>query len=156
MAELPLRDVEGLWQFPGNGTVFALERDDFEATRFRLVVVDSPYPILNPGDLLGYAYPTTKRGVLDATLVEIGENGELRKMRRSTEQKFTLTLNENDALVFTPVKRGHKISWNWWRLFPYMLRFNVSEVDTRQKGLDGALRVWPRSQTVPPAQPRYL
>ena len=55
MKELPLQDVEGLWRFPANGTIIALERDDDVASRFKIVVVDSPYPSMDPGYLLGYA-----------------------------------------------------------------------------------------------------
>lgn len=156
MKELPLQDVEGLWRFPANGTIIALERDDDVASRFKIVVVDSPYPSMDPGYLLGYAYSTAKRGVMDATLTEIISEGSLKKGQRKKNRRFTVSLNDNDALSFSPADKGVKISWNWWRLFPYMFRFNIRNVDERQKGLDGALRVWPRSQTIPPAQPRYL
>lgn len=156
MGALALQDVEGLWQFPVNGTVIAIERDDEDATRFRIVVVESAFLVMVPGELLGYAYPTTKRGVLDARLKEIHADGSAGGMGGKDTHRFTLSLNESDAIVFTPVKKGFSLKWDWWRLFPYMFRFRINKVDDRQKGLDGALRLWPRSLTIPPRQPRYL
>lgn len=157
MRALALQDIEGLWQFPVNGTVIAVERDDENATRFRIVAVESPFLVIQGGELLGYAYPTTKRGVLDAHLKEIRPDGSMnRRTTGRNRHRFTLTLNESDAIVFTPVKKGFKLGWDWWRLFPYMFRVKVNKIDDRQKGLDGALRLWPRSLTIPPRQPRYL
>lgn len=156
MAGLALQEVEGLWEFPANGSVLAVVRDDERASRFRIVAVESPYLVLTPGEVLGYAYPTAKRGVLDARLKEIHADGSTRGYDDGKSHRFTLTLNESDAMVFTPVKKGFRLGWDWWRLFPYMFRIRVNKVDDRQNGLDGALRLWPRSATVPPRQPRYL
>lgn len=155
MISLALQEVEGLWQFPSNGSVIAIERDDDDATRFRIVTVESPYLVLPSGELLGYAYPTAKRGVLDARLREILADGSVNTHGPKGHQRFTLTLND-DAIIFTPVKKGFRLSWDWWRLFPYMFRVRVSKVDDRPKNLDGAVRIWPRSTTTPPRQPRYL
>lgn len=156
MQALAMQDIEGIWKFPVNGTVIAIERDDDEASRFRIVAIESPYLIVSPGDLLGYAYPTTKRNAFDARLKEIHADGSAAGINSQNRHRFTLTLNESDALEFAPVRKGYKVSWDWWRLFPYMFRVRVNKVDDRQHGLDGALRLWPRSLTVPPRQPRYL
>ena len=153
LAELPLQDVEGLWQFPVSETVIAVERDNPEASRFRIFVVSSPYLVLSPNLTLGYAYPTAKRNVFDARLKEITAEGAAKS---SGEKRFTITLNESDALTFVPVKKGLSLSWDWRRLFPYFLRFRINNVDNREKGLDGAIRLWPRSASKPPRQPRYL
>lgn len=154
MSELAMQDIEGLWQFPVNGTVIAIERDDPDASRFRIVSTESPYLTLPAGELLGYAYPTTRRGVFDARLKELRPDGS--KDRSDKIRNFTLTVNESDAIVFTPVNKGFRLRWNWWRLFPYMFRIRVDKIDDKQKGLEGALRLWPRSVTIPPRQPRYL
>lgn len=154
MATLPLRDIEGLWQFPSNGTIIALERDDEEGMRFKIVVVDSPFPTLEAGLVLGHAFPTTKRNVLDARLKEIGADGRPQEIDRGKTRQFTLSLTDADAISFVPVKK--KLSVNWWRLFPYMSKFRVGYTNDRPKGLDGAVRIWPRSATTPPQQPRYL
>lgn len=149
---LALQDVEGLWRFPDSGTLIAIERDDDVASRFRIVAIESPYVVIEPGELLGYARPTTKRNVFDARLKETHAGN-------STDAKmhdFLLTINESDAIALTPVKKGIKIGWDWWRLFPYMFRLRVNKVDNTPKDLHGVLRVWPRSVTVPPRQPRYL
>lgn len=155
LAELALQNIEGIWEFPVNGTVIAIERDDMQATRFRISCLQSPYPVIDEGLVLGYCYPTTQSNVFDARLTEIGADGAA-SSAHNKQQRFTLTVNTDDALEFTPVKKGFSVNWDWWRLFPYMFRIRVNKVDNRQKNLDGALRRWPRSQTVPPRQPRYL
>lgn len=156
LKQLPLQNIEGLYTFPKNNTVLAIERDNPEATRFRLVAVSSPFLLLEPGQLLGYAYPTTQRNTFDAQLTQINANGTNRNHSTRKLRPFTLTLNNSDAIEFKPVKKGLKISWDWWRLFPYLFRFRVNNVDTRPQDLDGALRLWPPSPDIPPRQPRYL
>lgn len=153
---IALRDVEGLWEFPVNGTVIAIERDDETATRFKIVAVESPFMMVDNGLLLGYAYPTTKANIFDASLSELKQDGTIKNSADGKPRKFTLTLNESDALIFKPVKKGWAVNWDWWRLFPYMFRFRVDKVDEKPKDLEGALRIWPKSLTVPPRQPRYL
>lgn len=156
LGQLPLQDIEGLWHFAVNGTTIAIERDDPEASRFRIVAVDSPFLIFEPGELLGYATPTVKRNVFEARLKEIKADGSHRDVKLEKNQSFTLTLVESDALQFKPITRGLRVNWDWWRLFPYLFRFRVKTVDSRPDDLDGAVRLWPRSTQSPPRQPRYL
>lgn len=155
LSTLTMRAIEGLWQFPANGTVIAVERDDSDGTRFRIVAIESPYLTMEEGELLGYATSTAKRNVFEAKLRSLKADGSARKNIIGKEADFTLTLDD-DALVFKPVKKGFKVSWNWWRMFPYMFRVRVDKVDEKPAGLEGAVRLWPRSTTVPPREPRYL
>lgn len=150
-----MQDIEGLWQFPVNGTIIAIERDEELATRFRIVAVDAPYLVIGNGLLLGYAYPTAKADTFEASMSELTQDGTL-KRSGAKPRKFILTINGNDALNFKPLKKGWTLNWDWWRLFPYMFRFRVDKVDDKPKDLEGALRIWPRSLSTPPRQPRYL
>lgn len=156
LKQLPLRNFEGLYTFPVNNTVIAVERDDPQASRFKIVAVNSPYLLLEPGQLLGYAYPTTHSDTFDAFLTHINANGTTAGRKGEKARHFVVTLNRSDALEFKAVKKGLKITWDWWRLFPYLFRFRVNNVNSRPEELDGAIRLWPQSLTVPPREPRYL
>lgn len=73
MAASPLHIVEGLWRFPADGGLMAVERCDLGgaregASQYRLVVVDAANRILSPGTVMGYLWATAKRGVYEARL----------------------------------------------------------------------------------------
>lgn len=155
MAATTMRTVEGIWRFPANGTSIAVERDDAEASRYRVVVLESPYLVMEEGQLLGYAVATARRNVFEARLRDLKADGSASVNPLAKEANFMLTIDD-DALVFKPLRKGFKLSWDWWRMFPYMFRVRVDKVDDKPAGLEGAVRVWPRSTTVPPREPRYL
>ena len=150
-----LMPVEGIWKFPQNGTLIIIERDDMQASRFRIVALESDYIVIESGQLLGYAYPTTKPETFEASLTEINGDGSSKK-EKAKEAKFLITFAAPDAITFKPLKKGWTVNWNWWRLFPYMFRFNIDKVDNKPKDIEGAVKVWPKSSTYPPRQPRYL
>lgn len=155
LSRLPLLDIEGIWRFPATGQMIVIEREDVDAMRFRVVACSSSGIGLENGTLLGYVVPSAKTGVFDATLAEINPDGSLRSDPFSKKRTSRFTLNLSGGRIsLTPVRHGLRV--NWWRLFPYMFRFSVRSYDDRQKGLDGCLRVWPRSVSDPPYQPRYL
>lgn len=147
--------IEGIWLFPATGQIVVVEREDADAMQFRVVAALSSRSGIECGTLIGRVVPTAKSGVFDATLAGIAADGTVKSDMLSSKggSRFTLSLT-GDRLAFTPVRRGIKA--NWWRLFPYMFRFSVRTFDTRQSGLDGCIRLWPRDPSIPPYQPRYL
>lgn len=156
MKNTALRPIEGLWRFPSSGTVIAIERDGADTHRFRVVAVESRYALFSNGEVLGYVTPTVKRDVYEARLRELRGDGGSKKQHGGSYSKFILTMTDGDALTFKPIKKGLKVRWDWWRLFPYMFRFRVDKVDERPEGLEGAVKLWPRRADVPPRYPRYL
>ncbi|MDE6544440.1 MAG: hypothetical protein K2J97_02500 [Muribaculaceae bacterium] len=155
LSRLPLVSIEGIWLFPATGQIVVVEREDDDAMQFRVVAALSSRTGIECGTLIGRVVPTAKNGVFDAVLAGIAADGSVRSdmIFKKGANRFTLSL-AGDRLAFTPVRRGIKA--NWWRLFPYMFRFSVRTYDTRQPGLDGCIRLWPRDPSVPPYQPRYL
>lgn len=154
LEQWPLCPVEGVWQMAGDGAVFAIERETPSATetmprQLRLTVIRSSHRRVRPGAVMGTARPTVKPGVYEATLnTRIAELGGLELPRR-----FLLTLNaDGTALTMEPYRSSVKV--NLLRLIPYLYRV-VRVQESRPRGLDGAVRIYP-SPAVNPLTPVYL
>ena len=154
LEQLPLCPAEGIWQMAADGAVFAIERETPSETetmprRLRLTIIRSPYRRVRPGSVMGTARPTVKPGVYEATLnTRIADRDGLELPRR-----FLLTLNaDGTAMTMEPYKSPVKV--NLFRLIPYLYRV-VRLQDSRPKGLDGAVRIYPEP-TVNPLSPVYL
>lgn len=154
MASLPLCPVEGIWQMAADGAVFAVERVDPSETEtlpreLRLVVIRSPQRRVRPGSVMGTARPTVKPGVYEARLnTRIADLGAL-----TLPRSFLLTVgHERSTLTIEPVKSPLK--FNLLRLIPYLYRV-VKVQDSRPKGLEGAVRIYP-PVTANPLTPVYL
>lgn len=155
MKQSPLHAVEGIWQFVGDGATIVIEQfnpDMIAGTQtnfYRIVIVKSPMLSISPGTIMGYMTATAKKGCFDARLYTSGGiHGVL-----STPRTFTLTLTDDNRLSFSEYKKEVKV--NLWRWLPYVYRVGISIKDTRPKGLDGCLRIYPPS-TTQPLNPRYL
>lgn len=155
MAASPLHIVEGLWRFPADGGLMAVERCDISgagdgASQYRLVVVDAANRILSPGTVMGYLWATSKRGVYEARLYT-SVNSEGTSL--GSPKYFTLTLDDQESrLSFRKHKTGVRL--NLWRLLPFMFRFSVVRQDNRPDDLDGCVREYPMPAL--PAEPIYL
>ena len=154
MESLPLCPAEGVWEMAGDGAVFAVERTAESATEtlpreLRLVIIRSPHRRVRPGSVMGTARPTVKPGVYEARLnTRIADLGGL-----SLPHKFLLTVgDENSTLTIEPFKSPLKV--NLLRLIPYLYRA-VRLQESRPRGLDGAIRVYPPT-TKNPLTPIYL
>ncbi len=154
-SEGDIHDIEGIWRFVDDGSVMAIERfvpdeiPDNGNTCYRIVVVKSPVRALAPGTLMGYISPTAKKGVYDAAVFSAFDG--LRGLHK--KKRFYLNLSEEGLLSFTSYRQGIRL--NLWRLIPYMFRYSVRYSSERPKGLDGCVRIWPASVSVP-FEPRYL
>lgn len=154
LEQWPLCPAEGVWQMAADGAVFAIERETPSATetmprQLRLTIIRSPHRRVRPGSVMGMAHPTVKPGVYEAILnTRIAELGGLELPRR-----FLLTLNaDGTALTLEPYKSSVKV--NLLRLIPYLYRV-VRVQDSRPRGLDGAVRIYP-TPAVNPLTPVYL
>lgn len=155
MAASPLHIVEGLWRFPADGGLMAVERCDLGgeregASQYRLVVVDAANRILSPGTVMGYLWATAKRGVYEARIyTSVNREGT----QLCNPKYFTLTLDDQESrLSFRKHKTGVRL--NLWRLLPFMFRFSVVRQDNRPDDLDGCVREYPMPAL--PAEPIYL
>lgn len=156
LSQAPLHDIEGIWQFVDNGTTIAIEQFNpdviagVQSHLYRIVIINSARLSIEPGTVMGYASATTKENCFDARIFTDGKlNGIL-----SIPQTFTLNLTDDASrLSFNEYKTEVKI--NLWRLIPYIYRVGVSVKNTRPKGLDGCIKIYPKTTSVP-INPRYL
>ena len=155
MRQAPLHNIEGVWQFLDNSTTIAIERiNDNTASQYlhqyvyRIVIIKPDDLSIDPGTVMGYISATAKSDLYEAYIyTDSSLEGIL-----SIPKKFTLTLSDNN-LAFNEYKTEVKI--NLWRWIPYIYRVGVSVKNTRPKGLDGCVRIYPQP-TSAPLTPRYL
>lgn len=152
---LPLHAVEGVWQFPADGGVVAIERVDTlrpEVRRYRLVVVYSANRAVLPGTVMGTLSATAKRGVYSAKLFTELTDGPRAKLCKPKDYLMELS-DEDCRLTFKSIKKGLALSP--LRLLPWMFRFvSVRKVDETPTDLGGLIRLFPAPSL--PAEPLYL
>ncbi len=156
LSELPLHVIEGIWQFPSDGAVVAIERYTPEgiladgAVRYRMIVLRSPVRSIHPGTVMGYVAATSKQGIYAAHVYTSTDGGS----RLIRPKDFTFTMTDDGHLSF----RVHSASFytNVWRMIPYLSRisFRVRSAD-KPKDLDGCIRIYPEPLSGP-IEPRYL
>ncbi len=154
LSRLPLCPAEGMWQMADGGALFVIERADDDPglapARLRIVMIRSPWRSIRPGTVLGHAVPTPKPGVYEARMY----SSMAQRTGLNLPRKFLLTLNsESNLLTIEPFRSPVKL--NLLRLLPYLYRRIATLQDSRPRGLDGAVRVFP-VEARHPLSPVYL
>lgn len=154
MATMPLHDIEGLWEFAGEGSMMAIERvsgTDGASALYRAIVVKRADISLREGTVMGYLTPTSKRGVYDARIYSSRTDDHTRLTGPS---RNTITLADDGSRIsFKPY--GRKLRFNWWRLLlPYMYRSLITPQERPAGDIEGCVRVYPTPAV--PLNPRYL
>ncbi|MDE5724652.1 MAG: hypothetical protein K2H88_02560 [Duncaniella sp.] len=154
LSTLPLHEIEGIWEFAGEGTLMAIERAPHSsgaATLYRMVAVSSSELSLRPGTVMGYLTPSSKRGIYDARIYSSHTDEGTRLWK---PEKFTVTLGD-DGTRITVKPYGRIFRVNWWRLvLPYMYRRVISRIERPAGDIEGCVRVYPAPSK--PLNPRYL
>ena len=154
MASLPLHDIEGVWEFAGEGSIMAIERvDDTHGagTLYRMVNVRSTDISMIEGTVMGYLTPTAKRGQYDARIYSSRTDDHTLLTRPS--KNLIILSDEGSRITFKPY--GRKFRFNWWRLLlPYMYRHLVTPMENNPGDIDGCVRVYPTPAV--PLNPVYL
>lgn len=128
--------IDGIYEMPGDGAVFAVVSASGRSGRWDLIVIDSPDFSVEPGTPFGYAVAGASPDVFDARLYE-----ELRSDRKVKSHDFALRLGDDGRLSFEAYRNSRRVSF--WRWIPYLFRVTVIEENNRPKGLDGAVRIYP-------------
>lgn len=152
LSEMPLSPIEGVWQMAAEGATFVIERaensTDLAPAQMRIVIIRSPRRSVRPGTVVGHVVTTAKPAVYEARLY----TSFAPRTGLISAKAFSLEVKD-DMLVFTPFKSPIKV--NLLRLLPYMYRRAISTQTSRPEGLNGALRLYPRS-AAHPLTPVYL
>ena len=155
LSRLPLCPAEGMWQMADDGALFVIERADaadpgLAPARLRIIMIRSPWRSIRPGTVLGHAVPTPKPGVYEARMY----SSIAHRTGLNIPRKFLLSLNsESNLLTIEPFRSPLKL--NLFRLLPYLYRRVLTVQDSRPRGLDGAVRVFP-AESRHPLTPVYL
>ena len=142
--------IEGLWTFPGSGSVMAIERMPGSAGEYELRIVTCDDRAVRPGTLLGVMDASGDKNTFDARIYTHGDSdtGVL-----SSAKRFTLRLDsEGTHLAFERTKGKYRI--NLWRLMPYLFRFTVRAKDRTGVAPSGCVRLDSERGTA--ERPRYL
>lgn len=154
MRSLDLHHVEGIWEFPSDGTVVAIEREAHDigdgATSYLMVVIYSANRAIRPGTVMGRLAPTSQRHVYAAHLYTSDNGGGV----LVNPKDFTVRLEDDGYLSLR--KHQSTLRSSWWRMLPYISRLGVRVYrDEGRKDLDGCRRVFPKPLSTP-AEPIYL
>lgn len=154
LAGLNLHHIEGIWQFTATGVEIAICRREDPArgnmqqvSSYNIILLFSPNRALRAGIIMGIATPTPNRGEYDARIYTQAVGSTL-----VIPKHFTLTLDDDDsALTF----RQHRsaLSFNPWRLLPYLWRGAIQKVP-KTKSSTGCVRIYP--EPILPREPIYL
>lgn len=153
LSATPLHPIEGIWQYPADGGLVAVERCNASAAEgreYNMVVISVANRALRPGTVLGSLRATSQRDVYDGLFFTSTTADGL---RLKAPKGVILTLDDDASrLSMRRIKKG--IHLNLWRMLPYIFRFSVSRHDDTPRNLDGWIKIYPQPAT--PAEPRYL
>lgn len=154
LSQLPLHDIEGIWQWIDNGSYIVIERyvdsnqPNDELRRYRMVVLRSPRLSVVPGTVMGYLKSTAKKDCFEACIYTDFDGATT----LSAARNFTINLSDR-RLSFT--KQKSEIKVNLWRMVPYMFRYSITKRGDSRRGLDGCEKVFPLEEGQE-LTPRYL
>lgn len=152
-----LHHVEGIWQYPDDGAVIVIERDNRATVgcplRYNMVVLKSPRRSIAPGTLMGKLAPTAKKDTYAASIYST----TLGTRQLTASRHYTATLSEGSRLMLQP-KHGIRLRLNAWRMIPYlsnMISVRVQPQTSQPDNLDGCIKIFP-TPLRPANGPRYL
>lgn len=143
--------IEGIWQFPADGSLMAIERrrDPSGSTVYRLVVVRSADRTVRPGTLIGLATPAGNGSTFDARI----STGSDREQGRLSRGRFTIRLeDEASRLAFSKARSEYYLDLT--RLLPYMFRRTIRHRQPTSAPAQICVKKVP--QPAVPASPTYL
>ncbi len=125
----------GLWR-TGAGAVFDIVPAG--AGSYTLILIDSPDVTAPCPATIGTMTTTGTPGTYEAAL----SAGLTAASARKKHTCIITVQPGSETMTFTAYRKGRQL--NLWRLLPYMFRISVKDIDTRPRGIDGAVRIAPR------------
>lgn len=134
---------EGRWQAGGDGAVFDIRPRAGRNGVFDLVLVSSADMSIGQYVNMGEMTSTGTPYDFDATLHAGPGSGGISKTH-----KFIFKFEPDfHSFTITPYRRGKRV--NLLRWFPYLFRISISEIDTRPKNVDAAVRISDKYSSYP-------
>lgn len=136
--EKPLSGVEGIWQFPLDGIIVSIFRNNEKDNDFTIRILQSDNSMLKPGQIVGQMMETASSGRYILYLYSDLRKGQLRR-----SQKCLALYNENKESLMIQ-KRKYKISFNPLGFLPYFWRsIRIKKNDPANSEAEGLIKVYP-------------
>lgn len=155
MGQAPLHRIEGIWQFPDDGAIIAIERsrDDMPhkgAVRYIMVLLHSPVRSVRPGTIMGIISPSAKKDHYSARVYTDSDGGS----RLLKPKDFTFVIEDDCRLIF---KNRNGLKWRIypWRLFPYIYKLGIRVTRQSTPPIEGCIKIYPYDSLLP-REPIYL
>lgn len=134
---------EGRWQAGSDGAVFEIRPRAGHSGVFDLVLLSSTDMSMQPYADMGEMKATGTQYTYDATLLAKPGKGTASKSHRFIF-KFEPDFR---SFTITPYRRGKQV--NLLRWVPYLFRIGLSDIDTRPKTVDAAVRLSDKYSSYP-------
>lgn len=156
MSQSPLHRIEGIWQFPDDGAIIAIERPSASETsrdgaaHYRMVILRSPVRSVLPGTIMGTISPSAKKNHYSARVFTDSDGGS----RLLKPKNFTFVIEDDSRLIF---KSNGDLKWRIypWRLFPYIYKLGVRVSKQSSSPIEGCIKIYP-NDAIAPQEPFYL
>lgn len=149
--ETPLLKIEGIWEFPSDGTRVLIRRTSPASKGCDIIVISSPDCRLFPGDDIGDIVPSGETGKYNLSICRSRVKGLL-----SDPGHCSAKLSSNfNALSFTP--RKYKVSLgNLWFLPRFWRSIRIRKTNDNTDSQNGLIRIYPSSPSSRDSEPIYL
>lgn len=154
LSELPLHDVEGIWQLTVDGASVVIVRSASApgtpgaVTAYDMLMLESPDRAILPGTKIGELTPLGRPRSYDGHIYTV-HNGLI---RRDKTQRVTVRLEDDSHLTFRNISSGVQITP--YLVIPWTLRRGIRIGSDREAGLDGCIKIYPELPTE--GAPRYM
>lgn len=148
--ESPLLRIEGIWEFPTDGTKVLIKRQSPSSYTCDIILLSSPDCRLYPGDDIGDISPAGTPGTYSLSLCRSRVKGIL-----TDPSKCTAKLNASNSLSFKPKKYTISIGTLWflpkfWRSLRVRQKNKNDDID------NGMIRIYPPTEAAPSQEIIYL
>lgn len=133
-----LQAVEGIWEFPADGTTVLIRHSATMPRGYELIVVETPDTRLQPGDLIGTLRESASSSKFELELFRNHERGVLANPGKCLAEY----VEADDALVITARKLSISMSPRW--LLPsFWKSIRVSMKKPLNQLPKGLIRIYP-------------
>lgn len=143
-----LQSVEGIWEFPSDGSKVLVRKSKAHPRRYDLIVIDTPDTRLTPGETIG---TLTESPVSSKFELELFRN-RVKGILANPGKCMAEYLSKEDALVITQRKIKLSLASRWF-LPSFWRALRVNFKDPLEQLPRGMVRIYPSSK---PRKTDYL
>lgn len=147
----PLLKMEGIWEFPDDGTRVLVRRASPQSRICDIVVLSTPDCRIVPGETIGEISPVADKNKFRLSLCRKRSKGIL-----TDPAHCVASLSDNgNTLTVTPRKINISLG-SMWLLPKFWRMFRIKLSDPERELHDGMIRIYPRQTPSSNSEPIYL